>query len=105
VSAPPYVLRYTAEFEKIVDDLAASPPKSAGAIKLTKIRKTLRQLEDPGPSYPGLHSHLYQSVKGPDGAQLWESYVENRTPGAWRLFWVYGPEPDEITAVTVGPHP
>ena len=33
----------------------------------------------------------------------WE--VENRTPGAWRLWWCYGPEADTITLVTVGPHP
>lgn len=40
-----------------------------------------------------------------DGEEVWESYVENKTPGAWRLWWVYGPGADTLTIVIVGPHP
>jgi hypothetical protein len=56
------------------------------------------------PRHPGLNSHRYQSVQGPGGEPLWESYVENRTPGAWRVFWIYQPE-DSITMISIGPHP
>jgi hypothetical protein len=69
------------------------------------VQKALRQLRDAGPSYPGLHSHKYESLTGPGGEDVWESYIENKTPGAWRLFWVYGPDGDELTVVTLGPHP
>ena len=74
-------------------------------VKLKKVRKALRLLEQLGPRHPGLQSHAYHSVPGPGGATLWESCVENRTPSAWRIWWIYGPAADQITSVTVGPHP
>lgn len=101
MNAPPYVLLYTDEAVKVVDDLQ-SPQY---AVKLKKVRKALRLLELQGPRYPGLHSHEYQSIRGPGGVAVWESYVENKTPSAWRLWWIYGPGSDEITIVTIGPHP
>lgn len=100
MSAPPYVLKYTAEAERVIADLCGPRYKA----KLKKVRKTLRLLQEIGPSHPGLSSHRYQSVPGPGGAALWESYVENRTPSAWRIWWIYG-DADEIIIVTIGPHP
>jgi hypothetical protein len=100
VSAPPYVLQYTAEAEKVIEDLRSPQYRT----KLKKVRKALRLLQNPGPSHPGLSSHRYQSVPGPGGAALWESYVENRTPSAWRVWWIYGAA-DDIVVVTIGPHP
>jgi hypothetical protein len=44
-------------------------------------------------------------MKGAAGQPLWDSYVENHTPSAWRIFWHYGPGDGEITIVTIGPHP
>lgn len=101
MGAPPYVLSYTDEASKVIDDLG-SPQH---AVKFKKVRKALKHLQTEGPSYPGLHSHQYQSVPGPGGKPLWESYVENKTPSAWRIWWIYGPAQDEITIVTIGPHP
>lgn len=57
------------------------------------------------PRYKGLNSHKYQSLNDRYGQDIWESYVQNNTPGAWRLFWFYGPEKDEITLVLATPHP
>jgi len=40
--------------------------------------------------------------------KVWDSYVENKTPGAWRIFWHYGPdEADQkvITILAITPHP
>jgi hypothetical protein len=102
MSAPPFVLQYTREAEKVLEELR-SAQQYAG--KLKKIRKAPRLLEQIGPRHPGLHSHNYQSVPGPGGVTLWESYVENRTSSAWRIWWVYGPQPGQITIVTIGPHP
>ena len=102
MTAPPFRLYFTPEFQEILGDLEGDV---SFAVKLKKVRKTLAQLEAIGPAYPGLNSHRYQSVTGPGGQQLWESYVENQTPSAWRMFWVYGPGEDELTIVTVGPHP
>jgi hypothetical protein len=102
VSAPPFILVRTDEFAQIIQDLENKPQY---ATKLRKIVKALRLLQEVGPRHPGLNSHVYQSVKGPNGNALWESYVENNTPSAWRIFWEYGPGADELTIVTVGPHP
>jgi hypothetical protein len=102
VNAPPFALLYTAEAERILDELCS---KKQHERKRKKVQKTLVKLERIGPSCSGFHSHPYQSVRGPGGAQLWESYVENRTPSAWRMWWIYGPGGDEITIVTIGPHP
>lgn len=102
MTAPPFHLEITDEADQILQDLVK---RHQYADKLRKVRKTLRLLRDPGPRHPGRNSHPYQSVKGPGGAQLWESYVENNTPSAWRIFWIYGPADDTITIVTMGPHP
>lgn len=102
MSAPPFVLLYTPEAEKILEGMRV---KQQYAPKLRKIRKALRLLEQAGPRHPGLHSHDYQSVPGPGGVTLWESYVENKTPSAWRIWWIDGPSDGQLTVVTIGPHP
>lgn len=101
MSAPPYRLKYTREADAIVDDLQ----KPQFATKRKKVDKTRRLLRDPGPSHPGLQSHKYHSLTGPNGEDVWESYIENKTPGAWRIFWTYGPDADTITILSLGPHP
>jgi len=42
---------------------------------------------------------------GPAGEEVFEAYAENRTPAAYRIFWYYGPEADQITIVAINPHP
>lgn len=92
---------FTLEAQNVLEALTTPAHRTKNA----KIQKTLRLLRDVGPSHPGLNSHKYHSLTGPGGENVWESYVENRTPGAWRIWWIYGPGPDTITVVTVGPHP
>lgn len=101
MSAPPFELPFTREAQTVLEAL----DKPAYRTKNIKIRQALRLLRDVGPSHPGLHSHKYHSLTGPNGEDVWESYGENRTPGAWRIWWVYGAGPDTITIVTIGPHP
>ena len=59
------------------------------------------------PKHPGLNTHEYDSLDHPyqKGEKVWEAYVQNRVPGAYRLFWCYGPETGEITVIAVTPHP
>lgn len=101
MSAPPFEVLFTSEAQTVLDALR----KPAHRVKNVKVRKTLRLLRDVGPAHPGLNSHKYHSLTGPNGEEVWESYVENRTPGAWRIWWTYGPGSDTITVLTVGPHP
>ncbi len=69
-----------------------------------KVVKTLGFLEQ-DPHHPGLASHRYETLDSRHGEKVWESYVENRTPSAWRLWWFFGPGEGKITVVDVGPHP
>ncbi len=57
------------------------------------------------PKFKGLNSHKYDSLNDRYGKEVWESYVQNNTPGAWRIFWFYGPGKDEVTLVLATPHP
>lgn len=82
----------------------------AAAVKLKKVRKALGLLQT-DPTYPSLHSHLYQHFPGMEKGKVWDSYVENRTPGAWRIYWMYGPNETRddvefavITVLVIGPH-
>lgn len=59
------------------------------------------------PRHPGLQTHEYDSIENPfDPKQkVFEAYVQNRTPGAYRLFWCYGPKKGEITVIAITEHP
>lgn len=57
------------------------------------------------PFYPSLQSHDIDSLTERYGAKVFQSYLENQTPSAGRLFWVYGPERGMITLVGLEPHP
>ena len=57
------------------------------------------------PRYPGLNSHEISSLTARYGQKVWESYLENKTPAAGRLFWTYGPGKEDITIVAIEPHP
>ena len=73
-------------------------------VKLKKVRACLGRIEL-DPRHPGLHSHKYTELKGLNGEDIWESYVENNVPAAWRVFWHYGPERLQITIIAITPHP
>ncbi|HSI74005.1 MAG TPA: hypothetical protein VK934_12585 [Fimbriimonas sp.] len=72
--------------------------------KLKKVRKCLGLIET-NPKHPGLESHKYNELKGLNGEDVWESYVENKVSTAWRVFWHYGPGRGIITIVAITPHP
>ena len=72
--------------------------------KLKKVRRTLGLMES-DLRHPGLRTHEFSSLSGPNGEKVFESYVENRTPGAWRVFWFYGPERGVIRILNILQHP
>ena len=37
--------------------------------------------------------------------KVWQSYLENNKSNAMRMYWVYGPNPNEITIIGLEPHP
>lgn len=72
--------------------------------KLKKIKTTLDKIQN-NPRHPGLHTHKYKSFKGYNGEYIFQSYVENKNPGTFRIFWHYGPDKQQITIVAITPHP
>lgn len=52
-----------------------------------------------------LQTHKYESLSGPHGEEMFESYVEQHTPNAWRIFWYYGPGHKFLTIHEIKPHP
>ncbi len=77
------------------------PTKTGLQKQLKKAFKNLSQ----NPGHPGLHSHpMPQFDKLFGGAKVFSSYIQNNTPLAYRLLWVYGPKAKQITIVAAIPH-
>lgn len=114
-----YTLKWTPEgkanYEKLRADARASlDARTAGkTMKATKAEGLFKQVHAclqkllNNPRHPGLQTHKYHSLENPfDRNQpVFEAYVQNRTPGAYRLFWCYGPGRNEITVLAITPHP
>ena len=71
-----------------------------------QVEKCVRLLRT-DPRHPGLRTHEYASIENPfDSRQkVFEAYAQNQTPGAYRVFWCYGPGDREITIIAITPHP
>ena len=95
----PFALRFTDEAAANLADLKQNNPK-----KHKKVLACLGKLES-NPKHPGLNSHRFESLDAVHGEKVWESYVENQTPSAYRVFWVYGPDPGTLTILAITPHP
>ena len=80
--------------------------KASGQEGLYKqVAKTLSFLTNP--RHPGLHTHEYDSLENPfdKNGKVFEAYAQNKTPGAYRVFWCYGPNAGEITVIAITEHP
>jgi len=69
-----------------------------------KLVKTLSFLAQ-NPRHPGLASHEIAELTRKHGMKIFQSYLENNTPAAGRLFWTYGPDRGDITVLAIEPHP
>jgi hypothetical protein len=94
---------HTAESLAEIDQLEASPSK-AGLVK--QIKKTLAYLQT-NPRHPSLNTHVFTAFENPFDKEekVFEAYAQNKTPGAYRVFWCYGPNKSQITILAITPHP
>lgn len=97
-SAHMLIVRYAKKIEEVLDRLEA---REQG--KASKVARAIGRLAE-NPWHSGLHTHKYAVLKGENGEDVFTSYVENRAPSAWRIWWHWGPGKDEITIVDIGPH-
>ena len=94
---PSFELLFT---EQAISDLQKLESNPSLLKRLKAVRKTLGYLQT-NPRHPSLQTHKYISVK----EEVFEAYVENRTPAAYRIFWRYGPNKGQLTILTITPHP
>lgn len=101
-------LRFTPEALRNLTKLATDRAER-GTLK--QVRKTLGLLET-NLRHPSLNTHHFESLKGANGEEVFEAYAQNRTPGAYRVFYFYGPDRVEgkkrivgLTIVAITPHP
>jgi len=73
-------------------------------IVLKAVNKALGFMET-NLKHPSLCTHEYDDLEGANGEKVFESYAQNQTPGAYRIFWHYGPKKGQITVVAIVPHP
>ena len=87
-----------------------SKKKAAGTISKKELAlynkwgKAMRLLSQ-DPSYPSLHTHDIEPLTKRYGLKVWQSYLENNTSRAMRMYWVYGPDRQDITIIGLEPHP
>lgn len=96
-----FALFWTPEAE---DNLKHLEIQKALSSRLKAVRKALAYLES-NPRHKSLNTHKYSSLQGPNGEEVFEVYAQNRTPGAYRIFWHYGPGSEVITVIAITPHP
>lgn len=94
-----------------IGQLKALERNPSQAPLLAQVRKTLGLLET-DLRHPSLRTHEYRSLRGPKGEKVFEAYVQQNTPGAYSVFFIYGPDIQEggkrrpgLTIVTILPHP
>ena len=94
-----FKLKFTAEAKNTLISLSQIEPK-----KYKKVIKTLGLMEV-NLRHPSLKTHKYTSLKGVNGEEVFEAHVENKTSGAYRVFWYYSPNLEELTILAITPHP
>ena len=57
------------------------------------------------PRHNSLASHEIEDLTRKHRIKIFQSYLENKTPAAGRMFWAYGPDKGDITILAIEPHP
>jgi hypothetical protein len=96
-----FELLFTKEAEYQLTELENNPSQKT---TLKAVQKTLGFMEI-NLKHPSLQTHEFQSLEGPRKEKVFESYTQNRTSGAYRIFWYYGPSKEQLTIMAIVPHP
>ena len=68
-----------------------------------QVEKTLEFLKI-NPRHPSLHTHKNQQLSHFHKRPIFQVYVQNYTPGAYRIFFIYSAK-NEITITSIEAHP
>jgi len=91
--------------EEAVEKYVALAENKAYKAQFKAVRKSLVLLKK-NPKHPGLATHKFSSFEGPHGEDVFEAYAQNKTPGAYRIFFYYPKNQKETIAIlTILKHP
>lgn len=90
------------EWNRLVSGLKNGTLSGAERSIAKKLARAVQHLQT-NPFHPGLQSHEIAALTARYGQKVFESYLENNTPAAGRIFWVYRPR--YITLIGLEPHP
>ena len=96
------------EIQELWTDLLTknkSGTANADEVKLYNEMGKAMKLIASNPRHPGLETHEIKALSKRCGVKVWQSYLENKTPKAGRIYWSYGPKQGMITIIGVEPHP
>jgi len=94
-------LKITPTAKKALKELNSNP----GNNKNYKAVKKAISFLGTNPRHPGLQTHIIHSFCGPSGEKVFEAYAQQNTASAYRIFFYYGPNKNEITIFAIIPHP
>jgi hypothetical protein len=96
-----FTLIYSELADQQLDEIEGNPALS----NISRVLSKTLALMETNLRHPGLKTHKYHSLSGPNGEEIFEAYVQNKTPGAYRIFWYYGPDKNQITILAITTHP
>ena len=96
-----FEIKFSETADGQMEELENSPHSSK---KLKAVRKALAYLET-NPRHKSLNTHKYTDLSRKVGVEVFEAYAENKTPGAYRIFWHYGPNKSELTILAITSRP
>ncbi len=102
-------LRFSLTADEKLDNLE-NTPSLKGVLK--QVRKMLGYLET-NLEAKSLRTHPHDSLSRRYRVKVFQSYVQHKTPGAYRAFWHFGPDEINeegvpvpiITVLDITPHP
>ena len=102
-------LRFTPTADEQLS-LIEGDPALQGVLK--QVRKTLGYLET-NLRAKSLQTHKHESLSIRYKREIYEAYVQQNTPGAYRVFWHYGDDEIDkkgnripvVTVIAIIPHP
>lgn len=89
--------------EEALENLEALKHDKSKKGLLKQLNKVLGLMET-NLRHPSLNTHKFDGMMCKLG-DVFETYAQNNTPGAYRIFWAYGPGKGEIYILIITPHP
>ncbi len=100
-------MMFELRFTKTADNQLKIIEEASSQVALCKqVKKSLGYLQT-NLKHPSLKTHSYDLIDHPwdSKGKVFEAYVQNNTPSAYRIFWCYGPNKKQITILSITAHP